>query len=141
MEQRWQRYGRSPVWLRTCLVRLVLLENALGQYGHLYGLSPVCVRSWCTRCCLVRQLTAQNWHLKGRSYECIRTWRPRRASSGNDSEQCWHVNALPTVTPPMQRSVCPGARPPTTGGKDEIARYVNMKNIGTRQQDENDQRH
>ena len=38
LPQNSQKYGISPVWLRTCLTRSLLLWNALLQYWHVRGI-------------------------------------------------------------------------------------------------------
>ena len=39
-------YGFSPVWVRTCVIKFADWVKAFGQCVHLYGFSPLCFLMW-----------------------------------------------------------------------------------------------
>uniref|UniRef100_A0A8B9KUS8 Uncharacterized protein n=1 Tax=Astyanax mexicanus TaxID=7994 RepID=A0A8B9KUS8_ASTMX len=110
---RWhtsQWYGRTPVCVRPCLLRLASEENVLPQTLHWKGRSPVCVRRWFRRWICFLNGFPQTLHLKRRSLE----WAVCRWLSNRICE----VNALPQVeqenpkASPVTR-VCTVSAPPT----------------------------
>lgn len=72
----------SP-WVRTCLARLVLWENAFLHTSHSKGFSPVCVREWFSSTAPLANRLSHTWQTNGSSssmdrFTCFFMWRWKR---------------------------------------------------------------
>lgn len=81
-------YGFSPVWIRSCFLRVPPSAKAFQQNRQPYGLSPVWIRIWI--CCELRlpKVFPHSRHGKERppsSLLCEWRWLTRARPSGNSS--------------------------------------------------------
>ena len=89
--------GFSPVWIRSCLCKLLDVVNAIMQNLHWNGFSPVWMRSWSRKLPDVVNAFMQNWHWNGLSPVWMRSWSLKCPDCANAFLQNWHANGFSPV--------------------------------------------